>query len=140
MKKFFTVLLFTLLTHFAVKAQYLVGFHFDAYKTDNRKPVEFIDKAQFGVEANYFLLTQLAMTAGVEYWTEGGLKFVPGMRIYPIQTAFLRFRPLLGKEVDYAFGAGYARRITDFWRLEVMTDYYFEISNVALRFGVAYTL
>ncbi len=140
MKKIFTALSLFLLVHFAAQSQCLIGFNIDAYKTDNRRPLEFADKAQFGVELNYFLLTQLSFTAGAELWTEGGLKIIPGMRIYPIQPIFLRFRPLIGREVDYAFGAGYARKITDLWRVEVMLDYYFERSDGALRVGVAYTL
>ena len=140
MKKIFTTLTFALLFHFAAKSQYLVGFNFDAYKTDNRNPIEFADKAQLGLEGSYFLLTQLSFTAGLEYWTHGGIKVIPGARFYPIRQAFLRFRPLIGREVDYAFGAGYAHKITELWRFEVMTDYYFEYSNLAVRFGVAYTL
>lgn len=140
MKKLFTTLTFILLIHFAAKSQYLFNFNIDAYKTDNRNPIEFVDKAQFGFEFNFFLLTQLSFTSGVEIWTDRGVSFIPGARFYPIQPVFLRFRPMLGKEVDYAFGVGYARKITDLWRLEVMTDYYFENSNLAIRFGVGYTL
>lgn len=132
-------LFFILLYPLHTQAQFLFTAQFDAYKTDNRDPFEFVDKAQFGVEANYFLYDQLSVTAGLEIWTES-FRFVPGMRFYPIEPVFLRFRPLLGKEVDYAFGVGYARRITDNWRLEAMTDYYFEHSNLAIRFGVGYAL
>jgi hypothetical protein len=132
-------LFFIMLYPLHTQAQFLFTAQFDAYKTDNRDPFEFVDKAQFGVEANYFLYDQLSATAGLEIWTDS-FRFVPGMRFYPIDPVFLRFRPLLGKEVDYAFGIGYARRITDNWRLEAMTDYYFERSNLAIRFGVGYTL
>jgi len=120
-------------------AQYLFNFHVDAYKTDNRDPFEFVDKAQMGLEFNYFLYSQLALTTGIEFWTES-TRFVPGIRFYPITPLFLRFRPLIGKEVDYTFGAGYSRKITDNWRLEGMLDYYFERSNLAIRFGIGYTL
>lgn len=140
MKKIFITLLLALIVQFSAKSQYLFNFGIDVYKTDNRNPVEFVDKAQFSFEFNYFLLTQLSFTSGVEYWTDRGISFIPGMRFYPINPLFLRFRPMLGKEVDYSFGIGYARKITDLWRLEVMTDYYFERSNAALRIGVAYTL
>lgn len=140
MKKLLLLLLFFILLYSQeTQAQYLFTAQFDAYKTDNRDPFEFVDKAQFGVEVNYFLYDQLAMTGGLEIWTES-VRFVPGMRFYPINPVFLRFRPLLGKEIDYAFGVGYARKITDNWRVEAMTDYYFERSNLAIRFGVGYTL
>jgi hypothetical protein len=121
-------------------AQMLVGFQMDAYKTDNRNPFELADKVQMGLEFNYFLYPQLSVSTGLEFWSQGETYFVPGMRFYPIDPAFLRFRPLLGDDVDYAFGAGYARKITDRLRLEGMLDYYFERSNLALRFGIGYTL
>lgn len=140
MKKLFITLSFILLLHFTAKSQYLFNFGLDAYKTDNRNPIGFANKAQFGLEFNFFLLTQLSFTSGVEIWTDGGASFIPGARFYPIQPVFLRFRPMLGREIDYSFGVGYARKITDIWRLEVMTDYYFEDSNVAIRFGVGYKL
>lgn len=142
MKQFFCLVLFAFL--FAsqnTQAQFLFNFGIDAYKTDNRDPFEFVDKAQFGVELNYFLIRQLALTAGVEYWTASErVSVIPGMRLYPIDPVFIRFRPLVSGEVDYAAGLGYARRITDEWRLEIMGDYYFERGNAALRVGVGYRL
>ncbi|WKN44108.1 hypothetical protein [Tunicatimonas pelagia] len=123
------------------QAQFLFNFGIDAYKTDNRDPFEFVDKAQFSVEANYFLIRQLALTAGVEYWTAPNrLSFIPGMRLYPIDPIFLRLRPLISDEVDYAAGLGYGRAINNNWRIEVIGDYYFERGNAALRVGVGYRL
>ena len=121
-------------------AQYLVNFGIDIYKTDNRNPVKFVDKAQLSAELNYFLIRQLSLTVGVEAWTDQGIFFIPGARFYPVDPFFLRFRPLLGKDVDYALGFGYGRQLTGPWRLEVMTDYYFEYSDLALRVGVGYKL
>ena len=121
-------------------AQYLFNFGLDLYKTDNRNPVKFVNKAQFSVEANYFLIRQLSLTVGIEAQTDEGVFFIPGARFYPVDPFFLRFRPLVGKEVDYALGFGYGRQLTGPWRLEMMTDYYFEDSNLALRVGVGYRL
>ncbi|MGB3589974.1 MAG: hypothetical protein WBA23_25730 [Tunicatimonas sp.] len=142
MRHFFHLISFVLLFHSSVsQAQFLFNFGIDAYKTDNRDPFEFVNKAQFSAEANYFLIQQLALTAGVEYWTAPNrLSFIPGMRLYPIDPVFIRLRPLISDEVDYAAGVGYARRITDEWRIEVMGDYYFERGNAALRIGVGYRL
>lgn len=142
MRHFFYLISFVLLFHSSVsQAQFLFNFGIDAYKTDNRDPFEFVNKAQFSAEANYFLIQQLALTAGVEYWTAPNrLSFIPGMRLYPIDPVFIRLRPLISDEVDYAAGVGYARRITDEWRIEVMGDYYFERGNAALRIGVGYRL
>lgn len=142
MKRFFCLVIFSSL--FAIsstQAQYLINFGIDAYKTDNHDPFEVADKAQFGAELNYFLIRQLALTAGVEYWTrQKRLSVIPGMRLYPIDPVFIRFRPLISGEVDFAAGVGYARRLTDTWRLEVIGDYYFENNRAALRVGVGYRL
>ena len=128
----------TFLSAVPAHAQYLFNFGLDLYKTDNRKPVKFLNKAQFSAEANYFLIRQLSLTLGVEAQTSDGVFFIPGARFYPVDPFFLRFRPLLGKDVDYAVGFGYGRQLTGPWRLEVMTDYYVEDSDLALRVGVGY--
>ncbi|MEM9829674.1 MAG: hypothetical protein AAF944_03505 [Bacteroidota bacterium] len=142
MKRIFYLTVFLVLTYSSVsQAQFLFNFGIDAYKTDNRNPFEFVDKAQFSVEANYFLLSQLALTAGVEYWTAPNrLSFIPGMRLYPLDPIFIRLRPLISGEVDYAAGLGYARAINDAWRIEIIGDYYFERGNAALRVGIGYRL
>ncbi len=140
MKKYGFVIVLTLLSITSVSAQYLLNFGIDAYKTDNRDPFRFVNKAQFSAEVNYFLIQQLSLTVGVEAWTDQGVFFVPGARFYPVAPFFFRFRPLVGKEVDYAMGFGYSRQISGPWRAEIMTDYYFENSNLALRFGVGYKL
>ncbi|MGD1893391.1 MAG: hypothetical protein ACFB15_22720 [Cyclobacteriaceae bacterium] len=102
MKCFFCSVIFsTLFAISSTQAQYLINFGIDAYKTDNRDPVEVVGKAQFGAELNYFLIRQLALTAGVEYWTaQNRLSVIPGMRLYPIDPVFIRFRPLISGEVD----------------------------------------
>ena len=127
-------------SYLPAQAQYLFNFGIDVYKTDNRNPVEFVRKAQFSAELNYFLIRQLSLTLGIEAWTDQGVFFLPGARFYPVDPFFLRFRPLVGREVDYALGFGYGRQLTGPWRLEVMTDYYFENSDLALRVGVGYKL
>ena len=137
---FVLALALTLVSSIPSHAQYLFNFGLDLYKTDNRNPVRFVNKAQFSAEANYFLIRQLSLTVGVEAQTDEGVFFIPGARFYPVDPFFLRFRPLLGKDVDYAVGFGYGRQLTGPWRLEVMTDYYVEHSDLALRVGVGYKL
>lgn len=140
MRHFFILTAFLIgITTSDLQAQYLFSVHADVYKTDNRDPFQFADKAQLGLEFNYFLYEQFSVTTGVEFWSNS-TRFVPGMRFYPINPLFLRFRPLLGREVDYAFGAGYSRKLTDNFRLEGIADYYFERSNLAIRIGIGYTL
>ena len=135
---FVLTLVFVLVSSISTHAQYLFNFGIDLYKTDNRNPVRFVNKAQFSAEVNYFLIRQLSLTVGVEAQTDEGVFFIPGARFYPVDPFFLRFRPLLGKEVDYAAGFGYGRQLVGPWRLEVMTDYYVEHSDLALRVGVGY--
>ena len=137
---FVLALALTLVSSIPSQAQYLFNFGLDLYKTDNRKPVRFVNKAQFSAEVNYFLIRQLSLTVGIEAQTDEGVFFIPGARFYPVDPFFLRFRPLLGKDVDYAVGFGYGRQLVGPWRLEVMTDYYVEHSDLALRVGVGYKL
>ena len=137
---FVLALVFMLVSSISAPAQYLFNFGIDLYKTDNRDPVRLVNKAQFSAEANYFLIRQLSLTVGVEAQTDEGVFFIPGARFYPVDPFFLRFRPLLGKNVDYAVGFGYGRQLMGPWRLEVMTDYYVEHSDLALRVGVGYKL
>lgn len=140
MRKIFILILF--LSYIGLhesQAQYLFAFQTDIYKTDNRDPFQFANKVQMGLEFNYFLYDQLALTTGIEFWSNS-TRFVPGFRFYPVDPVFIRFRPLVGREVDYAIGTGYSRKITDNFRLEGILDYYFERSNLAFRVGVGYTL
>ena len=141
MKKIYSlVIILTFFYYLPAQAQYLFNFGLDVYKSDNRNPVRFINKAQFSFEANYFLIPRLSISAGIEAWTDKGVFFIPGARFYPVDPFFVRFRPLLGQDVDYSVGFGYGRQLTGPWRLEVMTDYYVENSNLALRVGVGYKL
>jgi hypothetical protein len=60
-----------------------------------------------------------------------------GLRWYPVQKFFLRFRGLIGQD-DVGLGAGYAHVLNANWRLEGMADYYLDQSELGLRLGVAH--
>ena len=94
------------------------------------------DKTQVGFEVNYFLLRNYSVTGGLEIWTRGNESFILGMRWYPVENIFARFRGLIG-ENEVSIGAGYWRNIDNNWRFEGMADLYFQ-GDIAFRAGVAY--
>lgn len=112
----------------------MIGGGLDLLKSDNKK---IADKAQVGFEVNYFLLRNYSVTGGLEIWTQGNESLVLGMRWYPVENIFARFRGLIGNKSEVSLGAGYWRNIDDHWRFEGIADLYFQ-GDIAFRAGVAY--
>lgn len=108
----------------------------DLIKTDFSN---FIEKAQLGLEGNYFVVRNFAVGAGVEIWTERNTSFVMGMRWYPADHVFVRMRGLIG-ENDVALGAGWAKPIHENWRFEALGDFYVEQTEFAFRAGISYII
>ena len=108
----------------------------DVLKTDYNG---FFDKAQFGFEGHYFVVRHFAAGAGVEVWTDRPTSFVMGMRWYPNDFLFVRFRGLIGIN-DAAIGAGWSKPLSDKWRFEAMGDFYFDATEFGLRAGVSYLI
>jgi hypothetical protein len=115
---------------------FLISGGFDFIKTDIR---QVFDKAQFGLEVNYFLQPKFAVGAGGEFWTRGANSFVLGARYYPAENIFVRARGLIGAN-DFALGGGYSKPIHKYWRLEAMGDVYLARPNLAIRGGVSYII
>jgi hypothetical protein len=113
----------------------MVGGAQDLIKTDNNK---LFDKAQLGVEANYFIIRHFSVGAGAELWTNQKSSFVMGMRWYANDNFFVRFRGLIG-ENDASLGAGWSQPLNKDWRIEGMGDFYFK-GDFALRAGFAYVI
>jgi hypothetical protein len=114
----------------------MIGSHLDLIRSDNAGHFE---KAQAGVELNYFLSRQFTATAGGEYWTDGDeVSFVLGARWHPVPEAFIRLRGLIGAN-DFSIGGGWAKPLNDNWRFEAMADVYTE-GRIAIRAGFAYIL
>ena len=111
----------------------MIGGGLDLLKSDINN---IADKTQVGFEVNYFLLRNYSVTGGLEIWTRGNESLVLGMRWYPVENIFARFRGLIG-ENEVSLGAGYWKNIDDHWRFEGMADIYFQ-GDVAFRAGVAY--
>jgi len=111
----------------------MVGGALDLIKSDNSG---FLDKAQIGLEGNYFITRKFTGTAGVEFWTSDDVSFVLGARWFPIDEAFVRVRGLLG-ENDFAIGGGWTKPLNENLRFEAMGDFYFK-GEFAIRAGVAY--
>jgi hypothetical protein len=139
MKYFFLIVILT--TTIAVSAQkandVLLGVAFDLVKTDDEK---LFGKSQFGMEANYFIVRHFAAGVGVEKWTDGSTTtFTMGVRWYPVDNFFVRFRALIGGN-DASASVGWSQPFKNSLRLETMGDYYFGSTEFALRVGVAFVM
>lgn len=111
----------------------MIGGNADILKSDNKG---LFDKAQAGVEANFFVKRNFTVTVGVDSWTERRDSFVYGSRWYFTDHFFSRFRALIG-ENDFSIGLGGALPLSSHVRLELMGDYYFR-EQLAVRGGIAY--
>lgn len=114
----------------------LIGGGFDLIKTDYSR---FGDKLQFGTEANYFVVRHFAAGAGLELWTRNTSSFAMGMRYYPLDNFFVRFRGLIGAN-DVALGGGWSKPINEKWRFEAIGDFYFGQTEFGIRAGVGYVI
>lgn len=108
----------------------------DVIKTDIDKPFE---KAQIGIEANYFVVRHFAVGAGAELWTDRPNSFMMSMRWYPADNLFVRLRGLTGAN-DVAVGFGYTLPLSDHWKLDGIGDFYFRSTEFALRAGISYVI
>ena len=130
------VLLFIAQLSFSqIAKDFMLGGGLDLIKSDNNS---FLDKAQLGVEANYFITRKFTGTVGIEIWTADDFSFVLGARWFPIDEAFVRVRGLVG-ENDLSIGGGWTKPLNEFWRFEAMGDFYFR-GEFAIRAGVAYVI
>jgi hypothetical protein len=114
----------------------LVSGSLDVIKTDYSR---FLGKAQIGFEGNYFLLRQFSASAGAEIWTGDKSSFMMGMRWYPQDHFFFRFRGLIGQN-DVAIGGGWAKPFGEGFRFEAMGDFYVDRSEFAIRAGIGYVI
>ena len=113
----------------------LVGAHADLMKTDHD---ELLRKAQFGVEANYFITRDFTATAGFDIWTADEFSFIIGARWFPIEDAFVRARGYIGQN-DLSLGAGWTKPLSSDFKLEAIGDFYFSL-DFAVRVGVVYVI
>ena len=118
-----------------IAKDFLVGGGVDLIKSDNRG---FLEKAQLGVEANYFITRKFTGSAGFEIWTADAFSFALGARWFPIDEAFVRVRGFIGAN-DLSIGGGWTKPLNEFWRFEAMGDFYFR-GEFAIRAGVAYVI
>lgn len=116
----------------------MVGGGVDLIKSDNNG---FAEKIQTGLEANYFINRSFSVSGGFEFWSgnNNNNSLILGLRWYPIQKLFIRFRGLIGQD-DVGLGAGYAHVLNANWRLEVIGDYYMDQGAAGFRLGVAYVI
>lgn len=137
MKKLVMVLLMFLATSVVSNAAgpWRVGIGLDLFKTDFD---QIADKTQIGLEVNYFLIRNFALTGGYEMWSQGGNSLVLGARFYPINPIYLRFRGLIKDNSDLSLGAGYVRSLSRNWKIDMGGDYFFNDGELAIRLGFAY--
>lgn len=116
---------------------YLLSGGIDLGRTD---ALGVIRRYQAAAELNYFHLHSLSFSGGYEFNYNRPNHVSLGTRFYPIEPVFIRARGLLGKNSDFALGAGYSYNVTYRFRLEGMVDYY-AVSNVAgLRVGIGFLI
>jgi len=108
----------------------------DIIKTDNPGVFE---KAQIGLEANYFVVRHFAVGVGGEIWTNQRDSFTMGARWYVNDNIFVRFRGLIGDN-DVAAGAGYSKALTEYLRLDAMGDFYITGTEFGIRIGLSYVI
>ena len=114
----------------------LVSGGLDLIKSDN---IKLFEKAQIGLEGNYFIQRHFSAGLGVEIWTKQKSSFVIGARWYADDHLFFRLRGLIGIN-DASAGIGWSRTLNEKWRFEGIGDFYFNQSDFALRAGVGYVL
>ena len=123
--------------HAQIEHRMMVSGGFDLIKSDN---IKLFEKAQIGLEGNYFLKQQVAVGAGVEIWVKQNSSFVLGARWYADEHLFFRLRGLVGVKNDASAGIGWSRPLSEQWRFEGIGDFYFNQKDFALRAGVSYVL
>lgn len=142
MRKLILLIIFSVLVLSVINASaqssndILISGSFDLIKTDYSR---FLDKAQIGLEGNYFIVRQFAASAGVELWTQQKSSFMMGMRWYPQDHFFVRFRGLIG-ENEVAIGGGWNKPINDHLRFEAIGDFYVGETEFAIRAGLSYII
>ncbi|HRI78312.1 MAG TPA: hypothetical protein PLR06_02150 [Cyclobacteriaceae bacterium] len=114
----------------------LVSGGLDLIKSDN---IKLFEKAQIGLEGNYFIQRHFAAGIGAELWTKQKSSFVLGARWYADDHLFFRIRGLIGSN-DASAGIGWSKALNEKWRFEGIGDFYFNQSDFALRAGVGYII
>ena len=114
----------------------LVSGGLDLIKSDN---IKLFEKAQIGLEGNYFIQRHFSAGLGVEIWTNQKSSFVLGARWYADDHLFFRLRGLIGIN-DASAGIGWSKPLNEKWRFEGIGDFYFNRSDFALRAGVGYVI
>lgn len=95
-----------------------------------------------GAELDYFLANRFALTGGFEYWQKEGDQFsgALGLRFYPINPVFIRFRGILNQNSGVNIGMGYALKLSRKLRMETIFDYYTPYDDFAVRIGLGFSL
>ena len=85
------------------------------------------------------MVRHFTASAGVELWTKEKSSFMMGMRWYPYDHVFVRFRGLIGTN-DVSLGGGWVKPINDLWNFEALGDFYVADTEFAIRAGLSYVI
>jgi hypothetical protein len=117
-----------------IAKDFMIGGALDLIKTNQNG---YLDRAQGGLEINYYFFEKFTGTSGFEYWTEDNEpSLVVGGRWFPVPEAYVRLRGLIGAN-DISIGGGWAKPYGENWRFEAIGDIYAE-GHIAIRAGIAY--
>jgi hypothetical protein len=140
MKKILIVAVILLAIAQTLKAQstgdFMLSGGLDLIKTDNPGVFE---KAQIGLEANYFVVRHFSVGVGGEIWTDQKNSFSMGARWYTNDNLFMRFRGLIGAN-DVTIGGGYSKPLSEYLRLEGIGDFYINSTEFGIRIGLSYVI
>ena len=114
----------------------MLGGGLDLIKTDNPGVFE---KAQAGLEINYFVVRHFAVGLGTEVWSDQRSSFTMGARWYANEHVFARFRGLIGAN-DVSLGGGFSKALSEYLRLEAIGDFYLESTEFGARIGLSYVI
>ncbi len=117
------------------KSSFQLGVGMDLFKTDNNG---FAEKSQVGLEGNYFFSQKFSGTLGLDFWSGRGTSAILGLRFYPIDPVFIKFRGYVGIYDDISLGMGYRRGLGGNFQFEGGMDYYFNPGDLGMRIGLAY--
>lgn len=126
---------FSLACNAQSKSNFQLGLGMDLFKTDNNG---FAEKSQVGLEGNYFFTSKFSGTLGLDFWSARGTSLILGMRFYPVDPVFIKFRGYVGIYDDVTLGMGYSKSLGSNFSFEGGMDYYFQPRDLGLRFGLAY--
>ena len=118
-----------------IKGDLLFEGGFDVIKSDIQSA---FNKAQFGAELGYFLSGELAISGGLELWSEESASLLIGARYALNDKIYLKGRVLLGAD-KISLGGGYSFFFSEKVRFNAGAEVY-HTGELALRVSSMWTI